>query len=128
MTAVLVAHDGGRWLPRALAALTASRRRPEVVVGVDTGSTDDSAELLESSDAVDEVVVAQRGTTFGAAVAAGLAAAGESVIDLRDSRSSSSETVDWVWLLHDDCAVRPDTLEQLLAQADRMPSAGVVGP
>lgn len=128
VTAVLVAHDGGRWLPRALAALTDSRRRPEVVVGVDTGSTDDSAELLESSDAVDEVVVAQRGTTFGAAVAAGLAAAGESVIDLRDSRSSSSETVDWVWLLHDDCAVRPDTLEQLLAQADRMPSAAVVGP
>ena len=46
VTAVLVAHDGQRWLPRTLAAVAASDRIPDRLVAVDTGSRDASAQLL----------------------------------------------------------------------------------
>ena len=110
MTAVLVAHDGASWLPESLAALQASTRTPAAIVCVDTGSTDGSAELLDR--AYGPVVRLGRDAGFPAAVAAGLAQA---------PRSS------WVWLLHDDCAVEPEALQALLAQAEQTPSAVLLG-
>lgn len=41
---------------------------------------------------------------------------------------TSGGTVEWVWLLHDDCAPAPDTLEQLLKVAEENRLAGVLGP
>ena len=111
VTAVLVAHDGAAWLPEVLAALAGSHCTPGRVVCVDTGSTDTSADLLEA--AYGTVVRLPRDTGFGAAVAAGLAAAPPTT---------------WVWLLHDDCAVEPDTLGALLGHAKDSPSAGILGP
>jgi len=111
VTAVLVAHDGAAWLPDVLAALASSTVWPRHLICVDTGSTDDSVTLLRA--AYREVLQLPRGTGFGAAVAAGLAQAG---------------AAGWVWLLHDDCAVEPDTLALLLAEATRSPSAAVLGP
>ena len=110
MTAVLVAHDGERWLPETLAALQTSTRVPAAVVCVDTGSTDGSAALLERAHG--SVVQLPRDTGFPAAVAAGLA---------QGPRST------WVWLLHDDCAVEPGTLQALLEQAEQTPSAVLLG-
>ena len=46
ITAVLVAHDGAPWLPRALAALAAQTRLPDRVLAVDTGSRDETPGLL----------------------------------------------------------------------------------
>ncbi len=109
--AVLVAHDGAAWLPDVLAALATSTVSPRHLICVDTGSTDDSVTLLRA--AYREVLQLPRETGFGAAVAAGLAQAG---------------AAGWVWLLHDDCAVEPDTLALLLAEATRSPSAAVLGP
>ncbi|MDT7537632.1 MAG: hypothetical protein QOI82_1217 [Actinomycetota bacterium] len=111
VTAVLVASDGARWLPEALAALAASTARPVKVVCVDTGSTDGSADLLRT--AYGEVLELPRGTAFGAAVAAALQTAPPSR---------------WLWLLHDDAAVEPDALEALLAHAEQSPSAVLLGP
>ncbi|MBC7679329.1 MAG: glycosyltransferase family 2 protein, partial [Pseudorhodobacter sp.] len=110
MTAVLVAHDGERWLPETLAALQTSTRVPAAVVCVDTGSTDGSAALLERAHG--SVVQLPRDTGFPAAVAAGLA---------QGPRST------WIWLLHDDCAVEPGTLQALLEQAEQTPSAVLLG-
>jgi GT2 family glycosyltransferase len=111
VTAVLVAHDGAEWLPEALAALAASSVAPAAVVCVDTGSTDSSVALLEQ--AYGSVVRLPRESGYPQAVAAGLAAAPRS---------------GWVWLLHDDLAVEPGTLEALLEHAATSPSAALLGP
>ncbi|MFB8240475.1 glycosyltransferase [Kitasatospora purpeofusca] len=46
VTAVIVSHDGARWLPQALAGLLGQDRQVQRVLAVDTGSTDDSQRLL----------------------------------------------------------------------------------
>ena len=111
VTAVLVAHDGAVWLPEALASLVQSTRTPVQVLCVDTGSADGSAELMAAF--FGEVLRLPRETGYGAAVAAALAQA-------PDTR--------WVWLLHDDVAVEPTTLQALLDHAEQSPSAGLLGP
>nr|WP_245554564.1 glycosyltransferase [Actinosynnema mirum] len=49
--AVLVCHDGERWLGEALAALHAQRPAPRHVLAVDTGSRDGTAALLAAASA-----------------------------------------------------------------------------
>jgi GT2 family glycosyltransferase len=110
-----VAHDGARWLPEVLAALTALTVRPRTVVAVDTGSTDGSADLLRAALGQECVHVLPRETGYGAAVEQGLALAG-------------GDPTAWVWLLHDDAAPAPDCLAALLAHAQASPSAAVLGP
>ena len=44
---------------------------------------------------------------------------------LRDPRTSG---MDWLWLLHDDCAPEPEALERLMAEAESRPSASILGP
>src|SRR4051794_29244383 len=112
VTAVLVAHDGAAWLPEALAALSRSTRVPAHVVCVDTGSTDGSAELLEQ--AYGDVLRLSRETGFGTAVA--------------EAVKHAPTTTTWVWLLHDDVAVEPTTLEALLDEAAASPSCVLLGP
>lgn len=144
VTAVMVVHDGQAWLPRLRSALDSAQRRPDHLLAVDTGSRDNSADLLSSGGWVDQIVTVDRSPGFGAAVAAGIAQAappvvdltnptGESTIDLRDApagpdRAPAHDTVEWLWLLHDDCAPAPDALDRLLAAADRHEDAAVLGP
>ena len=45
----MVSHDGGDFLPRTLAALAAQTRPADTCIGVDTGSRDNSAALLEQA-------------------------------------------------------------------------------
>src|SRR3954469_22488829 len=71
VTAVLVAHDGARWLPRALAAIEAQPRRPERLVAVDTGSKDESPGILRRTVPRDDVHTVGRTVGFGDAVRAG---------------------------------------------------------
>jgi GT2 family glycosyltransferase len=113
--AVLVAHDGEDWLPEALAALAASTRIPTRVVCVDTGSTDESVALMRA--AFGEVLELPRTTGYGEAVAAALA-----------SLDPGLPAPPWLWLLHDDVAVEPTTLQMLLEHAQTSPSAAVLGP
>ena len=115
VTAVLVAHDGIAWLADAIDALVHSTHVPAHVVCVDTGSTDGSAELLE--ERFDEVLKLPRETGYGTAVQAAL------------SRLDATEPATaWVWLLHDDVAVEPTTLQQLITQVEISPAAALLGP
>lgn len=119
VAAVVVSHDGARWLPDLLAALRAQTHRPVVAVAVDTGSTDGSAGLLQAgvTDGVLQAVCSLPAATgFGRAVAAGVAEA------------VRRADVDWVWILHDDCEPEPDALAALLAAGRADPRVGVVGP
>ncbi|MFI6320438.1 glycosyltransferase [Nonomuraea sp. NPDC050556] len=113
VTAVIVAHDGGRWLVETVTALRRQSRPVDVAVGVDNGSTDGSADLLGHGLGHDNVLRLPRSTSFGQAVSAAV--------------EKLPET-DWLWLLHDDCAPDRHALAHLLAAAERDPKAAVLGP
>jgi GT2 family glycosyltransferase len=124
VTAILVTHDGSRWLPAVLTALARSTRRPERVVVVDTGSEDTTPDILrraEKAGLVDRTLTMARDTSFGAAVAGGLAT-NSGVLD------TDVDVVRWVWLLHDDSAPAQTALVELLRAADRQRTVEVLGP
>ena len=120
VTAVLVSHDGIRWLGECLAALTAQTRTPQAVVAVDTGSTDGSRALLATHLGESAVVSLPRQSSLAAAVQAG--------VDAGDDRSPDDGGTRWVWILHDDCAPDPAALSELLAAATESPSLAAIAP
>ncbi|WP_051717819.1 glycosyltransferase family 2 protein [Streptomyces megasporus] len=150
VTAVIVAHDGARWLPDALAGLVNQERPVQNIVAADTGSADESARLLTEALGPDRVLHLARRTGFGAAVDEAVRTAPVMGPDdlpylkrpsgwdpvTRTWRDDAydlpelphGEPVQWLWLLHDDCAPEPDALAELLRVADASRSAAVVGP
>jgi GT2 family glycosyltransferase len=131
VTAVVVGHEGAAWLPRLTEALWALGRRPERLIAVDTGSTDDTAELLATMPAVEPVVSLSARTGFGTAVARGLETVGFAPVPSAVGPYGDDQhipVVEWLWLLHDDCAPAPKALEQLLLQATMSPDTAVWGP
>lgn len=122
VTAVLVAHDGERYLRRTLAGLNAQRRPLDAVVAVDTGSTDLTLDLLRAGlPTGSRLVRTDRGTAFSAAVVRGLADADGQLGAPEPARSR------WIWLLHDDGAPDPDALARLLTAVETAPSVTVAG-
>ncbi|MFF8847762.1 glycosyltransferase [Streptomyces sp. NPDC015127] len=150
VTAVLVSHDGARWLPDALAGLLGQERPVQNVVAADTGSADDSAQMLTDALGPDRVLHLARRTGFGTAVdEAARTAAVLTADDLPYLKRPSGwdpvtrtwrdeaydmpelphgEPVQWLWFLHDDCAPEPTALAELLRVADSDAYAAIVGP
>lgn len=149
VTAVLVSHDGERWLPDVLAGLLGQDRPVQDVVAADTGSADSSATLVTEALGADRVLHLARRTSFGTAVAEAARTAPVLTPDdlpyLRRppawdpvTRSWNTSTYDlpelphgepvhWLWLLHDDAAPEPGALAALLRQADASPGTAIVG-
>lgn len=125
MTAVLVSHDGVRWLPESLAALSGQSRPPQRVVAVDTGSTDGSAALLATSLGGRAIVKLPRTASLSEAVQAGLDAFDGQPEPEGGGRGPVKR---WVWILHDDSAPDPDALRELLAAAADSPSLAAIAP
>ncbi|MFF4587637.1 glycosyltransferase [Streptomyces sp. NPDC001388] len=155
VTAVLVSHDGARWLPDALAGLLGQERPVQFVMAADTGSSDDSAHLVTEALGDDRVLHLARRTGFGQAVEeANRTAPVLTPEELPYLKRPSGwdpvtrtwrddtydmpelphgEPVQWLWLLHDDCAPEPDALAELLRVVDNELELGrddvaVVGP
>ncbi|MFE5895592.1 glycosyltransferase family 2 protein [Streptomyces sp. NPDC056462] len=155
VTAVLVSHDGARWLPDALAGLLGQERPIQFAVAADTGSGDHSAQLVTDALGADRVVHLARRTGFGQAVEEANRTAPVLTPDelaylkrpsgwdpvTRTWRDDAydmpelphGEPVQWLWLLHDDCAPEPDALAQLLRVVENEYELGrddvaVVGP
>ena len=119
----MVAHNGGDFLPRTLAALAGQTRPTDAAIGVDTGSRDHSAVLLEQALGPTHVItVDEPKTGFGGAVLAGLTA-----LSPWSERSDGKPGTDWIWLLHDDSAPAPEALAELLHAVERAPSVTVAG-
>ncbi|MFD7710939.1 glycosyltransferase family 2 protein [Streptomyces sp. NPDC059786] len=154
VTAVLVSHDGARWLPEALTGLLGQERPVQSAVAADTGSADDSAQLLTDALGADRVLHLARRTGFGQAVEEAARTAGVLTPDdlpylkrpsgwdpvTRTWRDDAydmpelphGEPEQWLWLLHDDSAPEPDALAQLLRVVENEQELGrevaVVGP
>ncbi|MEU6253430.1 glycosyltransferase [Streptomyces sp. NPDC047043] len=155
VTAVVVSHDGARWLPDALAGLLGQERPVQYVMAADTGSADDSAQLVTGALGADRVLHLARRTGFGQAVEEAARTAPVLTPDelpylkrpsgwdpvTRTWRDDAydmpelphGEPVQWLWLLHDDCAPEPDALAQLLRVVENELELGrddvaVVGP
>ncbi|MFB6427265.1 glycosyltransferase [Streptomyces microflavus] len=150
VTAVLVSHDGARWLPDVLAGLLGQERPVQNVVAADTGSADDSARLVTEALGGDRVLHLARRTSFGTAVDEAVRTAGpltpddlpylkrpggwdpvtrawvDENYDLPEL--PHGEPVQWLWLLHDDCAPEPDALAEMLRVVDTDKHATIVGP
>ncbi|GGS06869.1 integral membrane regulatory protein [Streptomyces aureoverticillatus] len=154
VTAVLVSHDGARWLPDAVAGLLGQDRPVQNAIAADTGSADDSARLLTEALGPDRVLHLARRSGFGTAVEEAVRTA--AVLTPEDlpylkrpsgwdpvSRTWRDETYDmpelphgepeqWLWLLHDDCAPEPGALAELLRAVEMEREAGnevaIVGP
>lgn len=116
---ILVSHDGARWLPAVLEGAAAQTRPADVIVAVDTGSADGSADLLRDALGADRVIAVPPETGFGDAV--------RRALDHPEAAGA-----EWIWLLHDDANPDPGALAELLAAAaaDSGPSAGahILGP
>ena len=154
VTAVLVSHDGARWLPDALSGLLGQERPVQSVVAADTGSADESARLLTEALGEERVLHLARRSGFGTAVAE--AVRGAPVLGPEElpylKRPSGwdpvnrvwrddaydmpelphGEPIQWLWLLHDDCAPAPEALHELLRVADAEllanREAAIIGP
>ncbi|MER7374316.1 glycosyltransferase family 2 protein [Streptomyces lanatus] len=155
VTAVVVSHDGARWLPDVLAGLLGQERPAQFAVAADTGSADHSAQLVTDALGADCVLHLARRTGFGQAVEEANRTAPVLTPDeltylkrpsgwdpvTRTWRDDAydmpelphGEPVQWLWLLHDDCAPEPDALAQLLRVVENEHELGrddvaVVGP
>ncbi|MEO8282071.1 MAG: glycosyltransferase, partial [Pseudarthrobacter sp.] len=118
----MVSHNGSAYLPRTLAALADQTRPADSVIGVDTGSRDNSAALLERALGAENVVGFPHGSSgMGGAVRAGLTA--RSPWEGQPERAAT----EWIWLLHDDAAPAPEALAELLGAVERAPSVTVAG-
>jgi GT2 family glycosyltransferase len=124
VTALLVSHDGARWLPAVLAGLIGQTHPVDRVVALDTTSRDDSVSLVRDTfaaaglDAPERLVVdvVPGSTSYPAAVRRALELAPVATDD------------EWVWLLHDDSRPEPTALAELLAAAEAHPDAAILGP
>ncbi|MFM9371556.1 glycosyltransferase family 2 protein [Streptomyces sp. Da 82-17] len=154
VTAVLVSHDGARWLPDALGGLLGQERPVQNVIAADTGSADDSAAIVTDALGPDRVLHLARRSGFGTAVDEAARTARVLTPDdlpylkrpsgwdpvTRTWRDEAydmpelpyGEPVQWLWLLHDDCAPEPGALAELLRTVEREHEANrevaVVGP
>lgn len=154
VTAVIVSHDGARWLPDALAGLLGQERPVQNAVAADTGSADDSARLVTEALGPDRVLHLARRSGFGTAVDEANRVAGvltpeelpylkrpsgwdpvsrtwrDDAYDLPEL--PHGEPVQWLWLLHDDCAPEPGALAELLRAVENEREVGkdvaIVGP
>jgi GT2 family glycosyltransferase len=116
ITALLVVHDGATWLPEVVASITSQSRSADQILAIDTGSRDASAKLLKGARI--PTVTLERSTSFGQAIQYGLSQLPAPIEGVEE----------WLWILHDDCALDPRALEELLDAIENRPNIVMAGP
>jgi GT2 family glycosyltransferase len=116
ITALLVVHDGATWLPEVVASITSQSRVADRILAIDTGSIDASPKLLKGARI--PTLTLERTTSFGNALRAAV-----------EQLPPAVEGVDeWLWILHDDCALDPRALEELTLAIQERPNIVMAGP
>lgn len=116
ITALLVVHDGATWLPEVVASITSQTRSADQILAIDTGSTDASPRLLKGARI--PTISLDRTTSFGQAL-------NHAVAQLPPTVEGVEE---WLWILHDDCALDPKALEELTGAIADRPNIVMAGP
>jgi GT2 family glycosyltransferase len=116
ITALLVVHDGVTWLPEVVASITSQTRSTDQILAIDTGSLDASAKLLKGARI--PTVTLDRATSFGQALSYGVSQLPSPIVGVEE----------WLWILHDDCALDPHALEELIAAVADRPNIVMAGP
>lgn len=120
--AILVVHNGARWLADHLDSLVRSTTLPDTLTIVDVASSDDSPAIIAGHHAIRaavgqvQVIRLDSSVTFGEAV--------RRAVDTLAPAGPDH----WLWLLHDDGAPAPTALSRLLDAVRRSPSVSVAGP
>ena len=109
VVAVVVAWNRRDLLARTLDGLAAQTRPLDAVVVIDNASTDDSAALASTHQAVTEVVTLPVNTGGAGGFAAGIA------------RAVHTHDAERVWIMDDDTVPTPTALAELLAAIDAYP-------
>jgi GT2 family glycosyltransferase len=117
VTALLVSHDGERWLGPVLDGVEQQSRPVDRAVAVESGTGGASLALLRRRLTEEAVLTVSSQTTYAGSVRAGL-----------DALGAQDDADEWIWLLHDDSRPSEDCLEQLLTAREEHPSATIVGP
>jgi GT2 family glycosyltransferase len=112
---VLVVKDGAAWLTRSLASLARQTHPRLGVIAVDNGSTDGSDAILIAALTAERVIRVEHNVGFPAAVARAL-------------RTPVAAKADFVLVMHDDTALAPQAVAELVSAARSSPDVGVVGP
>src|SRR5262245_24248617 len=128
VTAVLVTHDGARWLPETLKALLTQSHPVDRLVAADTGSTDAGPSMLTEVVGEANLISLPAGTRYADAVAATVAHPAAGIAVPAPEAGSIADRVEWIWLLHDDSAPAPGALEGLLRTAEAHAPAAIIGP
>lgn len=116
ISAILVTHNGTTWLPEVVASITSQSRKVDHILAVDTGSSDGSVKLLKGARI--PVAILENSAGFGEAIA-------HAVQQLPPHVDGAEE---WLWILHDDCALHPLALESLLSSVVERPNVVMAGP
>lgn len=118
MTALLISHDGARWLPAVLEGVGEQSRRPDRLVAVDTGAVPETEAVWADRRDWQRLELAPT-TSYAEAVRAGLDSLGE---------VEGDPAQQWVWLLHDDSRPERHALRRLLTAARQHPEVAILGP
>jgi GT2 family glycosyltransferase len=116
VTAILVARNGAKHLERTLEALKSQTRPPDIVVTVDCGSTDATADMLAAFGPT-KFISADADLTFGQAINAAVRVIAQ-----------PQDDNEMLWLLAQDAAPEPTALAVLLGELEIAPSVAVAGP
>jgi GT2 family glycosyltransferase len=116
ITALLVVHDGVTWLPEVVASIASQSRSADQILAIDTGSIDASAKLLKGARI--PTVSLDRTTSFGQALNYGVSQLPAPIAGVDE----------WLWILHDDCALDPNALEELISAIADRPNIVMAGP
>jgi GT2 family glycosyltransferase len=106
--AIVTTHNRKELLRRCLTALTEQERPVAKILVVDNASTDGTSEMVTTEFPGAELLALEENIGGAGGFHRGLSWAHE-------------RGYDWFWVMDDDTFVLPDTLEKLLAGADRSP-------
>ena len=112
---VLVVSNGLRWLPVILGTMVDWRIAGLELIVVDNGSTDGSADLLESRVTADRLIRLDNTQSFSEAVEIG-------------RRHPALAGVPLLLMLHDDLVMTVDAVSTLLATMEADPEVAIAGP
>ncbi len=116
VTAIIVARNGAKHLERTLKALSLQTRKPDIVITVDCGSNDATAQMLANFGPT-QFIAADADLNFGQAIKTAVRVTAPPAHDR-----------EFLWLLAQDSAPEPRALEILVDALEIAPSVAVAGP